>query len=98
MCPIKRALLLGNNLHNIIQGAVHCGADLGEDFGGDMAAFAHLGDGGRADAGFGAKVFLLHILIDQHFPELFITDSHNILLLDIQKVPADWQGTDFMCL
>jgi hypothetical protein len=84
--------LVLHNLHNIIQRAVHCGADLGEDFGGDVAAFAHLGDGGRADAGLGAKVFLLHILIDQHFPELLITDCHKGSPPDKQNVPCRLAG------
>ena len=92
MCPIKRALLLGNNLHNIVHRAIEGGTNLHKDFGGDVAAFAHLGDGGRADAGFGAKVFLLHILIDQHFPELLITDCHKGSPPDKQNVPCRLAG------
>ena len=66
------------DLHNILNTAIQCGADFHENLRGDMTVPAHLGDGRRADASLCTQVFLLHILVDEQFPELFITDRHKI--------------------
>ena len=77
MSTINNTILFLHNLHNIIQGAVHCGADLDENVAGDDGAvFAHLGDGGDADAGFFGEFFLFHIAVDQKFKEFLIACSH----------------------
>jgi len=42
-----------------------------------MAILAHLRNGGGTNFGSFNKVLLFDILVDEQFPELLITDSHN---------------------
>ena len=55
---------------------------------------AHFSDGRRADTSLFAQVFLLHILVDEQLPELFITDSHKTIssILIYEKCSAAWQS------
>ena len=85
--------MIRHNLHDILDPAIQCRTNLHEYLRGDMTIPPHFGDGCWADARLFTQVFFLHVLIDEQFPEFFITHRHKYFLhADIQKCSAAWQS------
>jgi hypothetical protein len=57
-----------------------------------MTISAHFSDSCWTDASDGAKVFLLDVLVNQKFPEFFITYCHKQSPFGKQKSPTKRQS------
>ena len=70
-------LLLLHQFDDVAEVAVQSLAYLSENLRVDMLVPAQLGESGGRHAGGQTQVLLLHILIDQEFPQLIVANSHN---------------------
>lgn len=64
------------DLGDLFEAAVQFGTDPGKDLCGDIAVFAHLGNGGCGQASGEAEVFFGHFSVDKEFPQGFERDGH----------------------